>query len=189
MNDIREIVTKAVIGRGHRTFELVAQMPETPELVIRVLGAIMTNHRVEAWKSGDLVEISGSYDVHVWYTYDDDESKESDIVRATVDYGDIIKLRDALREHLLDSDEIIAEEIVAPHATEVRIEAGTIHVDIAFEVAAEVIGETKMRVAILGPVVQAERPVITFDPEDDLAEIDDAITPHFLEATIEPFDL
>jgi len=187
MNDIREIVTKAVIGRGHRTFELVAQMPETSELVIRVLGAIITNHRVEAWKSGDLIEISGSYDIHVWYTHDDD--RETAIVRTTVDYGDIISLRDALRDHLLDSDEITAEEIIAPHATDVRIEAGTIHVDVAFEVATEVIGETKMRVAILGPAAQPFRPAITFDPDDDLAEIDDAITPNFLEATIEPFDL
>ena len=187
MNDIREIVTKAVIGKGHRVFELVVEMPETPELVIRVLGAIMTNHNVEAKKSGDLVEISGSYDVHVWYTYGND--KETEIVRATVDYGDIIELQDALRDRLLDSDEIIAEEIIAPYATDVRIEAGNIHVDVAFEVAAEVIGETKMRVAILGPAVQTFRPVLTFDPDDDLAEIDAAITPNFLEATIEPFDL
>jgi len=186
MNDIREIVTKAVIGKGNRVFELVVEMPETPELVIRVLGAIMTNHDVKARKSGDLIEISGSYDVHVWYTYDDD--KETEIVRVTVDYGDMIELRDALRDHLLDSDEITAEEIVAPYATDVRIEAGNIQVDVAFEVAAEVIGETKMRVAILGPAAPTFRPALPFDSDDDLAEIDDAITPNFLEATIEPFD-
>jgi len=186
MNDIREIVTKAVIGKGNRAFDINVKMPETTELVIRVLGAVMTNHRVNAEKSGDLIEISGSYEVHVWYTYDDD--KQTDIVRTTVDYGDIIELHHPLRENLLDSDEITAEEMIAPYATDVRLEAGMIHVDVAFEVAAEVIGETKMRVAILGPVAPTIRPEISFDPDDDLAEIDAAITPDFLEATIEPFE-
>ena len=186
MNDIREIVTKAVIGKGHRTFNVSVTMPETTGLVIRVLGAVMTNHCVNAEKSGDLIEISGSYEVHVWYTYDDDN--QTDIVRMTVDYGDIIELRHALRDNLLDSDEITAEEIVAPYATDVRIEAGIIHVDVALEVAAEVIGETKMRVAILGPVAQAISPEISFDPDDDLSEIDAAITPDFLEVTMEPFE-
>ena len=186
MNDIREIVTKAVIGKGNRTFEINVKMPETSGLIVRVLGAIMTNHRVSAQKSDNMIEISGSYDVHVWYTYDFDN--QTDVVRTTVDYGDIIELHDMLRSNLLDSDEIIAEEIVAPYATDVRIEAGLIHVDVAFEVAAEVVGETKMRVAILGPASTTPRPTITFDPSDDLSEIDAVIKPDFLEATIEPFE-
>ena len=186
MNDIREILTKAVIGKGNRKFETTVMMPEVPGLVSRVLGAVMTNHHIYAGKSGDLIELSGNYDVHVWYMYDDDEQTE--IVRTTVDYGDLIELQHALRDRLFDSDEITSEEIVAPHATDVRIEAGMIHVDVAFEVAAEVIGETKMRVAILGPVTQAPKPMLTFDPDDDLAEIDAAINPDFLEATIEPFE-
>ena len=186
MNDIREIVTKAVIGKGNRVFDIHVVMPEVTGLVIRVLGAVITNHRVNAQSSGDLVEISGSYEVHVWYTYDDD--KQTDIVRTTVDYGDIIKLHQPLRNHLLDSDEIIAEEIVSPYATDVRIEAGMIHVDVAFEVAAEVIGETKMRVAVLGPAVETHRPEIAFDLDDDLSEIDEQVIPDFLEATIAPFE-
>ena len=186
MNDIREIVTKAVIGKGTRVFDIHVIMPEVAGLVIRVLGAVITNHKVNAQKSGDLIEISGSYEVHVWYTYDDDQ--QTDIVRTTVDYGDMIKLHQALRSHLLDSDEITAEEIVSPYATDVRIEAGMIHVDVAFEVAAEVIGETKMRVAILGPAGPTIKPEISFDPDDDLFEIDAAIEPDFLEATIAPFE-
>ena len=186
MNDIREIVTKAVIGRGSRIFDTSVTMPETTGLVIRVLGAVMTNHNASAKKSGDLVEITGNYEIHVWYTYDDD--KQTDIVRKTVDYNDLIELKQALRENLLDSDEITAEEIVAPYATDVRIEAGIIHVDVALEVGAEVIGETKMRVAILGPASRSVNAEISYDPDDDfLSEIDDAITPDFLEATIKPF--
>jgi len=186
MNEIREILTKAVIGKGSRKFDLTAMMPETAGLVDRVLGAVMTQHLVTATKSGNSIEISGSYEVHVWYTYEDD--KKTEIVRMAVDYGDVIVLENALREHLLASDELVAEELVAPYATDVRIEGGVIHVDVSLEVVAEVIGETKMRVAILGPVVETVRAEIAFDPDDDLAEIDAAIQPDFLEATILPFD-
>ena len=146
----------------------------------------MTNHNVSATKANNLIEITGSYDVHVWYTYD--YNKHTEIVRMQVNYQDIIEIQDMLRSNLLASDEIVVEEIIAPYATDVRIEAGIIHVDVAFEVATEVIGETKMRVAILGPAYEHKIPEITFDASDDLAEIDEAITPEFLEATIKPFE-
>jgi len=187
MNDIREIVTKAVIGKANRMFEVTSMMPETVGLVKRVLGTGMINHQMKATRSGNLIEISGSYEVHVWYTYED-ELEKTEIIRLQVDYGDVVGLKNPLRENLLESDEIIVEEVIAPYATDVRIEAGIIHVDVVFEVVAEVIGETKMRVAILGPAVGPIIPEISFDPDDDLAEIDAAITPNFLEATILPFD-
>lgn len=187
MNDIREIVTKAVIGKGKRKFEMPVSMPQVSGTIGRVLGAFITNHQMEAKTSGDMIEVSGQYDIHVWYTNEFDA--ESEIVRLTVNYGDIIELSDALRSNLLKTDEITAEELTAPYTTDVWLDAGIIVVEIAFEVGVEVIGETKMRVAILGPVVERPQPALTLEAEDDdLSDIDDAITPDFLEAIIEPFE-
>lgn len=186
MNDIREILTKAVIGKGKKRFEMPVRMPQVSGTIGRVLGAFITNHRMDAKRLGDLIEVSGQYDIHVWYTHECDA--ESEIIRFTVDYGDILELTDALRNHLLDTDEITAEELVAPYTTDVWLDSGIIVVEMAFEVGVEVIGETKMRVAILGPVVESPQQVLTMESEDDyLSEIDDAITPDFLEAIIEPF--
>jgi len=187
MSNIREIVAKAVIGRANRVFEMTSMMPETVGLVKRVLGTGMLNHQTRAKRRGDMIEISGDYDVHVWYTYEE-EVEKTEIVRMQVEYADVVELKDPLRTNLLDSDEVLIEEAVAPYATDVRIEAGVVYVDMVFEVVTEVIGETKMRVAILGPATGAVIPEISFDPDDDLAEIDAAITPNFLEATILPFD-
>lgn len=187
VNDIREIVTKAVIGKGKRRFEMPIRMPQISGTIGRVLGAFITNHRMDAKKSGDMIEVSGQYDIHVWFTHQDDV--ESEIIRLTVDYGDIIELTDALRNHILETDEITVEEVISPYTTDVLLDGGIIIVEMAFEVGVEVIGETKMRVAILGPVVERPQPALTFEPEeDDLSEIDDAITPDFLEAIIEPFE-
>lgn len=187
MNNIREILTKAVISEGRRIFTTTVKMPEPPVLIGRVLGAVMTNHQTTAQKNGNALEISGSYDVHVWYTYDED--KKTKISRTTVEYGDIIELVNPLREHLLISDEVFASEITPPHATDLRIESGIIQVDINFEIAVEVIGETKMRVAILGPVATNAPEQISYQTEDDyLVDIDKEINPHFLDAEILHFD-
>ncbi|MCL2560567.1 MAG: outer spore coat protein CotE [Turicibacter sp.] len=192
MNDIREIVTKAVIGKGRRTFDIPVRMPQVKGEIGRVLGAFITNHQLKATKSKDEVNVAGHYDVHVWYTNSDEI--ESDIVRLKVDYSERVELVDALRYHLLESDEIAVEALVAPFATDVGIEAGTITVDVSFEIGIEVIGETKMRVAILGPVIeQRSEPKLTFEAnassdDDDLSEIDAALNPDFLEAIIEPFE-
>ena len=186
MNNIREILTKAVIGYGKRIFTTTVKMPETPVMIGRILGAVMTNHQLTAKKVGDLIEIAGSYDVHVWYTFDED--KKTKIIRTNVGYGDLIRLENPLRDNLLETDEVSVSEVVAPYATDVRLEQSGIKVDVAFEVATEVIGETKMRVAILGPVYEETSPSIPIQPEDDLAEIDHAINPNFLDAEIMNFE-
>lgn len=187
MSNIREILTKAVIGQGRRVFNTTVKLPETPVTIGRVLGAVMTNHQVTAKKVGNEIEISGGYDVHVWYTYDED--RKTKIVRTNVDYGDLIGLDNPLRDNLLASDEVTASEITAPYATDVRVEKGLVKVDVTFEVTTEVIGETKMRVAILGPASSTATHESSYPPEDDyLSEIDSAINPDFLDATIAYFD-
>jgi len=188
MNEIREILTKAVIGKGQKTFEIDVELPQTLTLPDRTLGAFITNHQMNVRKSGDAIELSGKYDLHVWYTHHADT--ETEVTRSTVEYGNTIELQNALRDHLLETDEIMCEEIVAPYATNVRVEEGLITADTQFEVGVEVIGETKMRVAILGPVLEApalEQSEVQLD-FDDLSEIDQAINENFLEAVIEPFE-
>jgi spore coat protein E len=186
MNEIREILTKAVIGKGRRFFSVTTMMPETEGIVDKILSTAMINHETTASKEKNVVHVKGSYDIHVWYAYSDE--KETAISRETVTYDAEISLENALRNNILATDDIIAEEILPPYATDVRIETGIIYVDVDFEIGVEVIGETKMRVAILGPVVEKVHAEVSYDPDDDLAEIDTAITPHFLEATILPFE-
>ena len=188
MNEIREILTKAVIGKGQRSFELNVSLPQTAILPDRTLGAFITNHHMQVAKVGNDIELSGTYDLHCWYTHSGDT--ETNISKMTVEYGNRVELQNALREHLLETDDILCEEVVAPYATNVRVEEGFIVADVLFEVGVEVIGETKMRVAILGPVLEHERalPVPPSLDFDDLSEIDAAINEDFLDARIDPFE-
>jgi len=185
VDNIREILTKAVIGKGKKILERSIELPDAPNNIDRILGAVMTNHRFTAKNVNGKIEVTGSYDIHAWYSFA--SNIKTAIVQTNVEYQEVIELVNPLRSDIYADDEIIIEEVLAPYATDVRVIAGRIIADVVLEVVVEVIGETKMRVAILGPVVEAVAPEISFNPEDDLSEIDQAIDPTFLESTIITF--
>ena len=71
MTKYREIVTKAVIGKGKRTSsnEFSVETNDTPDTV---LGCWVINHTFSGSKYSNIVLVNGSYDVNFWYSYDND---------------------------------------------------------------------------------------------------------------------
>ena len=167
MSDIREIVTKAVIGKGKKKFHLVSAL--SPEFEPNsILGCWLINHKFMAKKAENSVEVMGSYDVNVWYSYDN--NTKTNVVVNTIDYHDIVTVTRIIRDCLYEGDEIIARTIQQPTCLDARIEEGVIIVEVEFELIVEIIGETKMRVSILGPVLDDEEEDDEFD--DELNSID-----------------
>ena len=70
MANYKEIVTKAVISKGKRLFStnhsVEVNNPST------ILGCWVINHNFNGTKSGNKINITGSYDVNIWYSYDND---------------------------------------------------------------------------------------------------------------------
>ena len=67
----KEIVTKAVIGKGKKYFKnkysiICDNKPTT------VLGCWVINHQFKGYKQGDNIGVDGSFDVNIWYSYEDD---------------------------------------------------------------------------------------------------------------------
>ena len=75
MASFREIVTKAVIGKGKKQFtdNLSLQAENTPTTV---LGCWVINHTFSGEKINNIVNITGSYDINVWYSYDNDTKQK-----------------------------------------------------------------------------------------------------------------
>ena len=65
----REIITKAVCGKG-RKFSHVTHTVTPPHHPTSILGAWIINHQYEAVRSGDGIEVIGTYDINIWYSYD-----------------------------------------------------------------------------------------------------------------------
>lgn len=168
MNDIREIVTKAVIGKGKKRFRITEPIDDVKGPADSILGCWIINHKFGARKCDNAVDVKGVYDVNVWYSYDGNTKTE--VARKCVEYGDNVNVHRTIRDCLYEGDEVIARTIQQPTCVDARIEDGEIVVDVEFEVVVEVIGETKMRVSILGPV-ECDDIDSTSDEDDGIDQI------------------
>lgn len=164
MNDIREIVTKAVIGKGKKKFCIVSEL--SPEFEPNsILGCWLINHKFMAKKCDNLVEVMGCYDVNIWYSHE--SNTKTNVVVSTIDYKDNVQVNRIIRDCLYEGDEIIARTIQQPTCLDARIEGNVIIVEVEFELIVEIIGETKMRVSILGPVLDDEEEHEDYENELD----------------------
>src|SRR5690625_5533002 len=74
--DYREIITKAVIGKG-RKYTKENHFIKPPHQPSSILGCWVINHLYNAkMKSKKSVQIQGSYDINVWYSYNDNIKTE-----------------------------------------------------------------------------------------------------------------
>ncbi|WP_071459521.1 outer spore coat protein CotE [Bacillus massilinigeriensis] len=146
MGIYREIITKAVVAKGRKfTQSHHTICPEHHPCSI--LGCWVINHKYKARKSGKTVEIHGSYEINVWHSYDDNTKTE--VVTEKVTYTDIIKLK--YRDpDCIDDQEVIAQVLQQPSCIEAVISpnGNKIIVEVEREFLVEVIGETKVCVAV-----------------------------------------
>ena len=71
MSAYKEIVTKTVVGKGKKYYRNTYSI-DTGTKVDTVLGAWVINHKFSGKEINKKIEIDGSYDVNLWYSYDDD---------------------------------------------------------------------------------------------------------------------
>ncbi|PKR83594.1 outer spore coat protein CotE [Heyndrickxia camelliae] len=146
MAEYREIITKAVVAKG-RKFTQSNHTITPPHHPSSILGCWIINHKYEAKKIDKKVEIIGSYEINVWYSHGN--NTKTSVVTEKVDYVDVVKLsyRDP---DCLDDKEVIARVLQQPNCVEAVISpnGNKIIVNVEREFLVEVIGETKICVAI-----------------------------------------
>ena len=141
MANYREIVTKAVIAKGKKTFTsnhtvTVDNNPST------ILGCWVINHNFNGTKNGDTININGSYDVNIWYSYDNDS--KTDVVKQTNHYNEIVHMRDTDSETL--SEEIIIRSLKQPNCVKAEIDGRNINYNIEKELGIELVGDVKVKI-------------------------------------------
>lgn len=146
MSEYREIITKAVVGKG-RKFTQSTHTISPSHRPTSILGCWIINHQYDAEKVGNTVEVDGCYDINVWYSYNDNTKTE--VVTETVPYKDVIKLK--YRDDNAEDDcDVIARVLQQPNCLECTISpnGNKAVVQVEREFLAEVIGETKVCVAV-----------------------------------------
>lgn len=169
MNEIREIVTRAVVAKGKKVFNLTEAV-KTTEKPYSILGCWIINHEFEATKINNCVKLDGEFEVNIWYSTNN--NTKTDILREVISYKKEIETKQIVKDYLENSDDILAKIIQHPTCTNARIFDDYVEVDVTFEIVAEIIGETKMKVTVFK---EAE------SWEDDVDTLDMDINENFLE--------
>lgn len=144
---LREIICKAVCGKG-RKFSQDAHQLTPPDSISTILGAWIINHTYEATKAGGVVEITGSYDINIWYSHQG--NTKTDVAKQTVSYVDQVPLSYFDRNVREGSVEVSALATQPPNCIEATISESSNHVVVRVEreFIVEVLGETKLSVAV-----------------------------------------
>lgn len=146
--EYREIITKAVCGKG-RKFTQDNHSISPSHSPSSILGCWVINHLYNAKKkSEDTVEINGSYDINVWYSYNDNTKTE--VVTERVTYSDIIPLSIKDEKSINDEYDVIAKVIQQPNCLECKIasKGNKVTVEVEREFIVQIIGDTKVYVKV-----------------------------------------
>ncbi len=173
----REIITKAVCGKG-RKFALVSHTVTPPCSPTSILGAWIINHQYEAIRSGDHVEVAGTYDINIWYSHD--HNSKTDVAKEMMSYVETIPLTYIDQKHKSITSEVVAESTQAPHCVEANIAMNGKHVVVRVEREFEVqmIAETKVCILVCqGNCNEEDDKYVNYDDNhaSDYEELDDVM--------------
>jgi len=167
MANYKEIVTKAVIGKGKKHF--TTQNSITPEIVpTTILGCWVINHNFRGYRQDNRIIIEGSYDVNIWYSCLNDTKTE--VVRRSDTYKEVLHVPRRNTDGIADNEEIIVRSLNQPSCVKTDIDGGKIVYTIEKDLGVEIVGDTKVK-------IEASLEEDPWDEieDDDQEEIIDAI--------------
>lgn len=173
-NNYKEIVTKAIIGKGKKTFKNDYEITTEKE-VDTVLGCWVINHNLKGIKEDDYIKINGSYDINIWYSYDN--NTKTDVVSNKMFYEE--KVRVKLKENASESEdtEVIIRSLKNPTCIDVSNEDKTIKYTISKELGIEIVGNAKIKIPVSNSLEDYD---IIVDEDAINKEIDKQVNVNYL---------
>lgn len=144
MSAYKEIVTKAVVGKGKKYYRNT-YIVNTDSVPNTVLGCWVINHKFTGSEVNGKVEIDGSFDVNLWYSYDNDT--KTSVITKNIPYREVVTVS---QKEGVDSSskDIIVRSLKGPSCISAKEKDNTIVIDIEKELGIEIVGDTKVKIAI-----------------------------------------
>ena len=173
-NNYKEIITKAIIGKGKKVFKNEYSV-ECEKDINTVLGCWVINHDLKGVKDGEYIKIVGSYDINIWYSYDN--NTKTDVVSNRMFYEERVRVRIKENSEINDNTEIIIRSLKNPTCIDVNNSDKTIKYTISKELGIEILGDTKIKI----PVSNNEDDYDVIIDEESLSdEIDKSVNENYL---------
>lgn len=144
MSAYKEIVTKAVIGKGKKYYKNTYTI-ETENEPSTVLGCWVINHKFKGTDVGGKIVVDGSFDVNLWYSYNNDT--KTTVITKKIKYSESVMVR---QKDTTDSTtkDIIVRSLKQPNCVSAKEDGKNILIDIEKELGIEIVGDTKVKVAV-----------------------------------------
>ena len=144
MSAYKEIVTKAIIGKGKKYYKNNYTISTEYEPTT-VLGCWVINHKFKGSEVGDKIVVDGSFDVNIWYSYENDT--KTTVLTKKIKYSEQANVR---QKETTDSTtkDIIVRSLKQPNCINADIEEKSIKIEIEKEIGIEIVGDTKVKVAV-----------------------------------------
>lgn len=143
MANYKEIVTKAVISKGKKLFNQKNSIKANNKPT-NVLGCWVINHKFSGVKQNNQILINGSYDINIWYSYDNDT--KTDVIKETHSYNEMVKMRDDNNEY--ENSNIVVRSLIDPKCTKVDIDNDLINYQVDLELGIELVGDVKVKIMV-----------------------------------------
>lgn len=158
MSTYKEIVTKAVVGKGKKYFKnkYSVESEITPSTI---LGCWIINNKFNGKLQGDDAIVNGSFDINIWYS--SNNNTKTNVINDTINYSEVINIKSKINADLDDS-EIIVKTLKQPECVNATINGNTIDFEIEKELGIEVVGDTKVK-------------ILTEEDEDEWQVFDDKL--------------
>ena len=106
----------------------------------------MTNTYQSYGKNNDKIILSGTCDINIWYSYENDT--KTLVSKQTINYNEEVMVSRKKESNISSNEEIIVRSLRQPSCTKVNIVDGKIEYDIEKELGVEIVGDTKVKIAI-----------------------------------------
>ena len=145
MANLKEIVTKAIIGKTKKSFKKEVII-EADSPVDTVLGCWVINHNFSGQNNNNVVAVSGSFDINVWYAYDN--NTRTGVIVHTFYYDETLKVKLRSQTSVDDENDIIVRSLKAPSISKVDVDGNNITLIAEKELGVEIVGNIKVRINV-----------------------------------------
>ena len=174
MSSYSEIVTKAVLGKGKKIFTN-KHFIEVSNNPTNVLGCWVINHNFKGDKTDNNIIVTGSYDINIWYSYDNDT--KTDVVKETFNYKETVNIKERDGVDYTDAS-IIVRSLKDPTCSEVSIDKNKINYTVQEEIGIELVGDTKVKILVDEETDDWEEII---DEKEAIDEIDTSVNEDYLQ--------
>ena len=144
MSTYKEIVTKAVIGKGKKYYKNTYTI-DTEYIPSTVLGCWVINHKFKGSEVSNHIVIDGSFDVNIWYSYDNDT--KTTVITKTLNYNESVNVKQKEGTDSTQKD-IIIRSLKQPNCISAKENGKSIVIEIEKELGIEIVGDTKVKIAV-----------------------------------------